>query len=86
MAHNLTTRTLANITADLRRNRAVGSLSRIEMIDVLLDGVRSSYGVAKATGNAAWKAELIEQAGALRAERATLIAPADEAGGVYEGE
>lgn len=86
MAHQLTARTLANIATDLRRNRAVSSLSRIEMIDVLLDGVRSSYGVAKATGNAAWKAELIAQAGALRAERETLIALADEAGGVYEGE
>ena len=83
----LQARTLANIATDLRRNRAVSSLSRIEMIDVLMEGVRSSYEVAKATGNAAWKAELIAQAGELRAERETLIALADEAGGVYdEGE
>ena len=83
---NLAARTLRNIEADLRRNRTVSSLSRIEMIDVLMEGVRSSYEVAKATGNAAWKAELIAQAGELRAERETLIALADEAGGVYEGE
>ena len=59
-------------------------LTRLELISIEMQGLRSRYEVAKANGDAAWMQELIERSGELQAEKQTIIDLADEAAGVYE--
>jgi len=56
-------------------------LSRLDLISIEMQGLRSRYEVAKANGDAAWMQELIDRSGELQAERQTIIDMADEAAG-----
>jgi len=56
-------------------------LTRLELISIEMQGLRSRYEVAKANGDGAWMQELIDRSGELQAERQTIIDMADEAAG-----
>lgn len=62
----------------------IAPLSRLDLIRIEMQGLRSRYEVAKANGDKAWMQELIERSGELQAEKQTIIDLADEAAGMYE--
>lgn len=88
--HNLTARTIANIESDLAArwhaaHRSAGTRTST-IVWAEIEGAQALYETAKARGDRAAMDAQRARGAALVAELNTLIALADEAGGVYEGE